>query len=114
MATTTQPPTGEPRPLYRAELRPHRSASVRAINFIILGLLAIFIPTAVGFVLAGAWPVTGFMGFELLLLYGALRLNQHRGTTVETIDLTQRVLRIELKEAVLKATAPCRPAPEPA
>ncbi len=81
--------------LFRAELRPHRSATMRAINVIILGLLAIFIPTAVAFVVAGAWPVTGFMGFELLLLYGAFWLNHHRGSTVEYIDLTQHRLRVE-------------------
>ncbi len=82
-------------PVFRAELRPHRSASVRAFNVIILALLAIFIPTAIAFVAAGAWPVTGFMGFELLLLYGAFRLNQLRGSTVETIDLTRRTLTVE-------------------
>lgn len=89
------PTTGDSERVYRAEIRPHRSSSVRVLNVIILGLLAIFIPTAIGFVLAGAWPVTGFMGFELLLLYGAFWLNQHRGSTVEYIDLTQRTLRIE-------------------
>ena len=82
-------------PMFRAELRPHRSATVRTLNVIIVGLLAIFIPTAIAFVTAGAWPVTGFMGFELLLLYGAFRLNWHRGSTVEYVDLTQRTLTVE-------------------
>jgi len=100
-ATWERPtPTAEPQsppeaPTFRAELRPHRSASQRTLNVIILALIAVFIPTAVAFVTAGAWPVTGFMGFELLLLYGAFWLNRHRGSTVEYIDLTRETLRVE-------------------
>lgn len=88
-----QPPLEQP--TFRAELRPHRSASIKAIHAVFVALLAIFIPTATAFVVVGAWPVTGFMGFELLLLYGAFRLNWHRGSTVEYIDLTQRTLTVE-------------------
>jgi uncharacterized membrane protein len=87
--TRPQPPT------FRAELRPHRSASARTLNVVILALLAVFVPTAIAFVAAGAWPVTGFMGFELLLLYGAFWLSRHRGSTVEYIDLTREALRVE-------------------
>ncbi len=91
-AETQSPPQA---PTFRAELRPHRSASQRTLNVIILALIVVFIPTAVAFVAAGAWPVTGFMGFELLLLYGAFWLNRHRGSTVEYIDLTRRTLTVE-------------------
>jgi uncharacterized membrane protein len=81
--------------VFRAELRPHRSASVAAVNRLILLLLVIFVPTAIGFVLAGAWPVTGFMGFELILLYACFRINLLRGAAVELIDLSRERLRIE-------------------
>ena len=81
--------------LFRAELRPHRSASVAAVNRLIVLLLAIFVPTSVGFVVAGAWPVTGFMGFELALLYACFRINLLRGSAVEFIDLTRETLLVE-------------------
>ncbi|MBI1985459.1 MAG: DUF2244 domain-containing protein, partial [Rhodospirillales bacterium] len=54
------PATDPQHPMFRAELRPHRSASIKTLNIIIVALLAVFIPTAIAFVAAGAWPVTGF------------------------------------------------------
>ena len=60
------------------ELRPNRSGSLRGIHILFGFLLFVFVPTGVVFTLIGAWPVFGFMGAELLLLYGALRINQRR------------------------------------
>jgi uncharacterized membrane protein len=40
-----------------------------------------------GFVLAGAWPVTGFLGLDVLLLYLAFRWNYRQGRRVEFIRL---------------------------
>ena len=80
---------------FTAELRPHRSASVDAVHRLIVLLLVIFVPTAIGFTVAGAWPVTGFMGFELVLLYACFRINLLRGAAVEHIDLRRRALTVE-------------------
>ena len=78
--------------LFRTELRPYRSATPRQIRTV--ALLVVGVWTAVGlvFVLIGAWPVFGFMGAEVVLLYGALRLNLQMGRAVETIHLTERAL----------------------
>lgn len=75
-------------------LRPYRSASLRAINTVVLWVGGISLIAGGGFFLAGAWPVVGFLGLEILLLYGALRLSLSRGRTVETIDLTDDALTV--------------------
>ena len=73
-------------PIYDSiTLWPHRSLSQRGflILVLILGLLAFFIGTA--FFLIGAWPVLGFMGLELLVLYIAFRLNYRDGKASEQL-----------------------------
>jgi uncharacterized membrane protein len=40
-----------------------------------------------GFTLAGAWPVTGFLGLDVLLLYLAFRWNYRAGRCAELIRL---------------------------
>ncbi len=75
-------------------LRPYRSASLSAINTVVLWVGGISLVAGGGFFLAGAWPVVGFLGLEILLLYGALRLSLSRGRTVETIDLTDEALTV--------------------
>jgi uncharacterized membrane protein len=75
-------------------LRPHRSASARAINIVVLWVGGFSLLVGLGFFLAGAWPVVGFLGLEVLLLYGALRLSLGRGRAVEIIDLTDDILTI--------------------
>ena len=66
-------------------LWPHRSLSQRgfAILLAILGTLAVAI--GVGFFLLGAWPVIGFMGLELAVLYAAFRLNYRDGKASEQL-----------------------------
>ena len=66
-------------------LWPHRSLSKRsfAILLTILGVLALAI--GLGFFLIGAWPVIGFMGLELLVLYVAFRLNYRDGKASEQL-----------------------------
>jgi uncharacterized membrane protein len=40
------------------------------------------------FYLAGAWPVMGFFGLDVALVYLAFRLNYRSGRLYETVDLT--------------------------
>lgn len=46
------------------------------------------------FIIVGAWPVMPFLGLEVLLIYGALRLNHHTDNTEEAISLTERALTV--------------------
>ena len=60
---------------------------------ILFGLLSTI---GVGFFLAGAWPVIGFLGLELLVVWGAFfNLNYRAAKVRETIETTTETLKIE-------------------
>ena len=44
------------------------------------------------FFLAGAWPVVGFLGLDVLLIYGAFKLSYRSARLMETIALTEEEL----------------------
>lgn len=80
--------------VYSAVLRPHRSAGVRTIRRVILFVFAVLFSASLAFTVAGAWPVAPFMGLEVLLLLGALRLNERAGNAYEAINLTPAALTV--------------------
>ena len=80
--------------LYSAVLRPHRSAGARAIRKVILFVFAVLFSASLIFIAAGAWPVAPFMGIEVALLLGALRLNDRAGNAYEAINLTRTALTV--------------------
>ncbi|HWK46764.1 MAG TPA: DUF2244 domain-containing protein [Stellaceae bacterium] len=88
----TQP---EPPVLFEASLRPHRSLPPAGFFGFMLLVAVVSFCAGVGFVLMGAWPVTGFFGLDVLLLYGAFRLNYRSGRMRETLRLTGDSLTIE-------------------
>ncbi|MEX0695278.1 MAG: DUF2244 domain-containing protein [Rhodospirillales bacterium] len=75
-------------------LRPHRSSSERAIRIVSLFVLFLFIPTGTAFLIAGAWPVFGFMGLEVAALIFALRYNHKVGSAFEAITISARAFKI--------------------
>jgi uncharacterized membrane protein len=84
-----------PETLFAARLTPNRSASVKAINLVIALLAGVFFFTGLGFMLLGAWPIMGFLGLEILLLYLALRWNLLAAGRHETVTLTRAALTVE-------------------
>lgn len=73
---------------FRAVLTPHRSLSPRGFLILMVALGAVSFVTGVLFLVAGAWPVFGFFGLDVLLVYIAFRLNYRSGRLYETLDLT--------------------------
>ena len=66
----------EPLPvLFYAILAPRRSAGRRGRRVVMALAATVLGVGAFGFLAAGAWPVVGFCGLEVGLLYGALRLH---------------------------------------
>jgi uncharacterized membrane protein len=78
---------------FHAVLRPYRSLSPTGFAATMALVAAVSCITGVAFYLLGAWPVTGFFGLDVLLLYLALRLNYRSGRLYETVDLTPARLR---------------------
>ena len=77
-----------------ATLDPPRSLSPRGFNRVMLGLGAFSFLTSVAFLAAGAWPVVGFLGLEILLLwlvfrysFRAQRARTYVRVTAEAVDV---------------------------
>ncbi len=81
--------------LIDAELRPHRSLG-RAGFIVLMGIVCL-VSIVVGgvFLLAGAWPVLGFFGLDVALIYLAFRINYRSGRLVERLRLTPALLEVE-------------------
>ena len=79
---------------FDAELRPHRSLGPRGFLVVMAVATGFGFVIGVAFMLIGAWPVLGFCGLELVLLYLAFRLNYRDGRRRERIRLTDRGLEI--------------------
>ena len=77
------------------ELSPNRSGTLRSVYIIVGLLLCVFIPIGLVFSLLGAWPIFGFMGVELGLLYLAFRCNQKDSRAYERLSLNNNSLVVE-------------------
>ncbi len=82
------------RVFFDAVLRPYRSLSRLGFAILMVSVAAGGSLIGVTFLLAGAWPVTGFCGLEILLFYVFFRLNYRGGRAYETVRLTERALTV--------------------
>jgi uncharacterized membrane protein len=83
------PPQTQAEPgAFHAVLTPHRSLGPTGFLALMLALGAVSFVTGMVFVIAGAWPVLGFFGLDVLLVYIAFKLNYRSGRLYETVDLT--------------------------
>jgi len=74
-------------PLYAVSLTPHRSLDRRGIRLVAGLAAALALIPGIIFYLAGAWPVVGFMGLDVLALYWALSHSLAAGRIREEIIL---------------------------
>jgi uncharacterized membrane protein len=91
--TTSQAPEVE-NPHFSAVLTPHRSLGPRGFLMFMAALCTISFGTGLLFFLMGAWPVMGFMGLDVLLVYIAFRLNFRALRVYETVDLRPDALTV--------------------
>jgi uncharacterized membrane protein len=85
---------GRESPYFSAILSPHRSLSFKGFKLLMafFGILSLLIGG--WFLMIGAWPVFGFFGLDVLLLYLAFRSNYKWGGVRETVNLTETDLEI--------------------
>jgi len=80
--------------LFSALLTPHRSLS-RTGFLVLMGFVtAVSFVAGVAFWLMGAWPVFGFFGLDVLVIWWAFRVNYRRGNATEEISVTHTELRV--------------------
>lgn len=80
--------------LFSALLTPHRS--LNHTGFVVLMSFVSVVSFAAGIVFCwmGAWPVLGFFGLTVLVIYWAFRINFRRASASEEITVTPSELRI--------------------
>lgn len=81
--------------LFDAVLHPHTSLSPRGFFLLMAALGFISFCAGIMFVIAGAWPVFGFFGLDILLVYAAFKLNYRDARRYETVRLTRDWLMVE-------------------
>jgi uncharacterized membrane protein len=81
-------------PIFSAVLTPHRSLSRNGFVIVMAVLALASFAAGVAFLLMGAWPVFGFFGLDVLLIYWAFRVNFARAAAREEITLTPYELRV--------------------
>ena len=79
--------TGAPA-IFDAELAPNRSLGRAGFIAVMAGVIMVSVGLGVFFLLQGAWPVLGFFGLDIALLYLAFRLSYRSGRLRETIRVT--------------------------
>jgi uncharacterized membrane protein len=86
---------GLPEPkLFSARLTPHRSLNRTGFVVLMALLSAVSFVAGVAFWMMGAWPVFGFFGLDVLVIYWAFRINFRRALATEDIVVTPSELRV--------------------
>ena len=83
------------KPRQRLELWPHRSLSPKGFKIFMMVLAGLMLTMGLGFFLVGAWPVIGFMGAEIAVLYIVFKLNYRAARQREHLMATKKTFRIE-------------------
>ncbi len=81
--------------LFSAVLHPATSLSGHGFFGLMAALCAVSFAAGIAFTMAGAWPVFGFFGLDILLIYIAFRVSYHRARRYETVRLTANELAVE-------------------
>src|SRR3954470_3787042 len=81
-------------PLFAALITPHRSLN-RTGFLVLMGIVGV-VSFAAGmvFLLMGAWPVFGFFGLDVLVIWWAFKVNFRRAKATEEIIITHSELRL--------------------
>jgi len=80
--------------IFSAVLTPHRSLG--HVGFLVLMIVfgGVSFVSGMAFLLMGAWPVFGYFGLDVLLLYWAFRLNYRHAAAYEEVKVTPAALTV--------------------
>ena len=77
---------------FATSLKPHRSLSADGFRFVMLGAVAANLVIGLPLFIMGAWPVFGFMGLDVFLLWWLFKRSYFDARRSETLLLTDREL----------------------
>jgi uncharacterized membrane protein len=87
------PRAAEPE-LFSALLTPHRSLNRTGFVVLMAFLSLVSFVAGVAFLMMGAWPVFGFFGLDVLVIYWAFKVNFRSAQAREEISMTPSELRV--------------------
>lgn len=76
-------------PVFSATLTPNRPLGRRGTTIVVGSIAFVSFLTALPFVVAGAWPVGGFFGLDVVALYFAFRISSLRARAYEEVILSR-------------------------
>ena len=85
--------------LYEISLYPYRSLNKIGFFILMFALGLVSFIAGIIFMLKGAWPVFGFFGLDVLLVYIFFKINYRSGRKKEIIILTKNQLIIEVYDS---------------
>jgi uncharacterized membrane protein len=80
--------------IFSVVLTPHRSLGSTGFLIVMLAIGGLSFAAGVFFVMLGAWPVFGFFGLDVLLLYWAFRANYRSARAYEEVTVTASELTL--------------------
>jgi uncharacterized membrane protein len=80
---------------WRATLTPHRSLSRQGFVAVMAAIVAVNLAGSIVFSVIGAWPIAGFMGLGVVLVWWAFRANFAAARRAERIEITEHELVVE-------------------
>jgi uncharacterized membrane protein len=94
---TEEPISAVPGPAvhYATSLVPHRSLSPEGFRWLIRGAIAANLAIGLPMLILGAWPVMGFMGLDVWLLWWLFKRSYLDARRSETLLLTDRELLVD-------------------
>jgi uncharacterized membrane protein len=80
--------------LFSAVLTPHRSLGRTGFLVVMLLIGGISFVAGLVFFIAGAWPVVGFLGLDVLLVYCAFQVSYRAAAAYEQVTVTASTLTV--------------------
>jgi len=80
--------------LFAAVVTPHRSLSRAGFLIVMAAVSGISFVAGMVFLMLGAWPVFGFFGLDVILVYWAFRANYRAAAAFEEVTVTASELRV--------------------
>jgi uncharacterized membrane protein len=80
--------------LFSAVITPHRSLGTTGFLVLMVAIGGISFIAGMMFLIIGAWPVFGFFGLEVALIYWAFRANYHAARAYEEVTVTPSELTV--------------------
>lgn len=81
--------------LFSAVLTPHRSLTRGGFLAVMIAIGGLSFISGMAFLAMGAWPVCGFLGLDVALVYWAFKINDRAAAAFERISVSAGELRVE-------------------